>query len=146
MDSPQPKLEFCPFVTSSVLIYSCFHIVFIALLLIFIFFQDSKFFKFCLMICRAAIESQNPWMVWAGRNLRDHLVSALLPWGCCTNMCLRIVSSSLSRAEHLPLDQIAQSLTQLGPEHCQGWDIRSFLGQTDSLTILCVKTVCLCPA
>lgn len=82
------------------------------------------------MLCSAAIESQNPWMIWAGRNLRDYLVSALLLWGCCTNMCLRIVSSFLPWEEHLPLDQMAQNLTQLGPEHCQGWDIHNFLGQT----------------
>jgi len=51
-------------------------------------------------------------MVTVGRDLKDHLVP---------NPC--------HEQGHLPLDQVAQSSIQPGPEHCQGWGIHRFSGQ-----------------
>lgn len=74
-----PNFGSCPFVTSSVLIYSCFSRCLYFIIVNFLF-QIPKFFYFSLMICRTAVESQNHRMVLVGRNLGDHLIPTPLSW------------------------------------------------------------------
>lgn len=56
--------------------------------------------------------AQNHRMVWAKRDLKDHLA----PSPCHGQQCL-------------PLDQVAQSPIQFGLEHRQAWGMHNFSGQ-----------------
>ena len=52
------------------------------------------------------------WLVWVGRDLKDHLVP-----------------TPSHRQGHLPPDQAAACTIQSDLEHCQGQGIHSFSGQ-----------------
>ncbi|KAJ7421664.1 hypothetical protein BTVI_17271 [Pitangus sulphuratus] len=71
----------------------------------------------------------------------DHRI---MEW-CGLEGTLKIISFQPQRRGqgHLPLDQVAQSPIQPGFEHCQGWGIHSFSGQTvnvDEVVLLLYRT------